>query len=251
MRDGIISAASVGHRSTMSPKGLLKTFSMCLLVVGTAAACGDSPLTPPAQEPSPMFAKGGNNGGNGGKPGGDDGGSTDGPFPAAATILATANLASDGGGPFVDGLCGVQAYVSSTVAYLKPAASPIKRKDREACGTGRSALVTLTMQHLSPDPSDHDGDVAISESYDLISLKPRLDDGELARMTVNTGRCDTGLEFDDVEFPGANRVRVAASADDASWIIESQAYPQNLAACGVGGTVEYFHMDVGVEFSKN
>jgi hypothetical protein len=235
----------------MFAKHLLKTSSICLMAIGVLAACDDSPLSPAVQEQTPMFAKGGNGGGGGGKPGGGDGGPTEGPFPATATILATANLIDDGSGPYVDGVCGVQADVGSTIAYLKPAATNIRKKDQAACGSGRSATVNLTMQHLSSDPSDHSRDVVISETYDLISLKPRLDDGPLARMTINTSRCETGLEFDDVEYPVANRVLVAADADNTFWVIESQAYPDNVVGCSVGGAVEYFHMDVRVEFAKN
>jgi hypothetical protein len=237
----------IDKESTMFTKHLLKMSSICLTAIGVLAACDDSALSPSVQQQTPMFTKGGNGGGGGGKPGGG----SDGPFPATATILATANLVDDGSGPYVDGECGVQADVGSTIAYLKPAATNIRRKDRAACGDGRSGTVNLTMQHLSDDPADHSQDVAISETYDLISLKPRLDDGPLARMTINTSRCETGLEFDDVEYGGANRVLVAANADNTSWAIDSQAHPDNVVGCSVGSAVEYFHMDVSVEFAKN
>ena len=44
---------------------------------------------------------------------------------------------------------------------------------------------------------------------------------------------------------------VTASEDNTAWAVRSQAYPDNVAGCLVGSSVELFHLDVELEFSQN
>lgn len=216
------------------------------------SACAEAPTEPGIEEaPGPLpvgLAKGGNKGG------GNGGSSGDGPFPATVSISATGNLQDDGKGAYVDGSCGVQAQVGSTIAYFKPDGRALKGKERN-CG-GRSATVVVTAIHTSSDPADHEGDVdlvalGIEETYDLISLKARLDSGIDAPATVNVGRCDTGMEFDPVEIEGSSEVVVTANGDASAWSVESRPYPDNLAGCLMGGATEFVHLNIDVDFAKN
>lgn len=234
----------------MTPAPIIRPLALSLFVAGTAAACQDDSmrvrdgeaLRPPVVA---TMAKGG----NGGKGGGGGGGGGDGPFPATATILAASNLYDDGRGAYVDGECGVQAEVGSTLALFKPAGRNLKGKERN-CG-GRYAIVTLTTRHLAADPADHSQDVGVSESWDLISIKTRLDRGPSAPMTVNVGRCDTGLELDPDEIPGSSSVNVTVNGESTHWLIETRAYPDNVAGCLLGGTTELFHLEVSFEMTRN
>ena len=186
-------------------------------------------------------------GGNGGKGGG--GGGSDGPFPATTSIRAAASLLDDGKGPYSDGECGVQAEVGSTLALFKPAGRNLKGKERN-CG-GRTATVTLTTRHLAADPTDHSQDVDVAESWDLISIKTRLDRGPLAPMTVNVGRCDMGLELDPDEVPGSSSADVTVNGDSTHWQIVTRAYPENMAGCLLGGATELYHLEVSFEMARN
>ena len=101
------------------------------------SACVEAPTEPGIEEaPGPLpvgLAKGGNKGG------GNGGSSGDGPFPATVTITATGNLQDDGKGAYVDGSCGVQAQVGSTIAYFKPDGRALKGKERN-CGGHRHGV---------------------------------------------------------------------------------------------------------------
>lgn len=127
--------------------------SLPLVAIATAClfalACDEGPTEKAAGPLGPEFAKGG-------KPG--SGGGT-GSFPITAEFgdLVADNIRSDGGGPYVDGVCGVAGSLGN-LDDLILSASDLKGRDKKNCGAARTLIFDWN------DPDD-DG-----------ALKPPRDD---------------------------------------------------------------------------
>lgn len=212
-----------------------------------AVACSDG-ATAPNADASPQFAKGG------GKPGG----STPTSYPAVWT-MADLGIASDGGGAYRDGACGVTASLN-----LRTDGQWGSNMDPDAAGGTcvRSATLTLAVRHVSDTPHVDDTSTPLGV-FGIGNFGFVLDSGvgkvnPLAGVSVQpcftTGRngrtAGVGMRFDPSAYPGSSSLLVSGSVE-TGYLVSTRPYPDNLAYCDTNGTVDLWHVDMRIDIGRS
>lgn len=213
------------------------------LVALAVAGCSDNPLQP-SVDATPQFAKGGGAGGGGGTT----------VRRVNFNLDASDALNDDGGGVYLDGICGTVGQWGDILA-LSPAEGSIPKSQKASCaGNMRSATITLDYRHGSADPTDHSLDSsAQGGTWPVGNVKFGSAHGGLVNMYGPCNRQDsrgrwggTGMRFNSASYPGSSNV-VSEDLSNGAWRFHTQSYPDNMAYCQLeDGTVTWWHVDLDI-----
>jgi len=213
------------------------------LVALAVAGCSDTPLQP-SVDAAPQFAKGGGAGGGGGTT----------VQRVNFDLGASDALNDDGGGVYLDQVCGTVGSWAD-ILFLSPAEGSIPKSQKAACANAmRSATITLAVSHGSADPADHSADApADGGTWEIGNVKFGSAGGAVVNMYGPCNSQDsrgrwggTGLRFNAASYPGSSNV-ISDDLGGGAWRFHTGAYPDNMAYCQLqDGTGTFWHVDLDV-----